>query len=531
MSRTGRLHAVITVAAAVAACLTVTGSAVADAPTSFNCDASALRIALLGQATIEPVTANQGQAQCQNANGTLAQAPGGLPVPLIASAATALTQVTPDGQDAQAIGGVAGLGVGLPAAIQQVIAQAVTAAQGAIDQLPPSVTMITVPLVQPPIPIPGLPTSVTVNIGPALKALIGGLNSDLVDLNVATAFAQAKCVNGQPQLAGGAQLAALTVLGQVIPTDQATTQAVNVINTQSINASNIDLSKVVISPAITDPAILTIVQNALKPLLAAIPPISIPAQLAQVSLVPDEQTNANGRLTEHALHVFVSLLGQPLINAVLGEARVSNASVKCTTPAQTASALALACTKRKLTLIDVLTHGQHVDLLGAADKRLVGQRVSIYYLVGHRRVATAVVGSDGFFRATAPLPPRRERFTNFARYQAQDAAGEKSLDLKLHRRMVVTSIGLTGGKVVIRGRVIKPLASPAAPILIQRRVSCASTVTVMRVMPRADGTFTVTLDPPPHTQAAVYRAATQVRKVVTNPKRFPTFTLPREVEL
>src|SRR5207245_2235048 len=119
-----------------------------------------------------------------------------------------------------------------------------------------------------------------------------------------------------------------------------------------------------------------------------------------------------------------------------------------------------------------------VDLLGAADKKLVGQRVNIYYLVGHRKVASAIVGSDGFFRARAAVPPRRQRFTNLARYQAQDSAGEKSLDLKLHRRMVVDSIGLRSGKVVIRGRVIKPLATPVQPILIQRRVSCTSTVNV-----------------------------------------------------
>jgi hypothetical protein len=521
------LHALAAVGVAVAGFLLAGGTAAAE-PASFNCDASALRLALLGQVTIEPVTANQGQPVCQNANGTLAQVSGGgLPAPLHASVGAAQTQVSSDATTAQAIGGLGGLGGGLPPALAAVVAQAVAAAQAAVKPVLASVPPISVtPPVGPP---------VTVDISAAAQALlseIGATNTDLIDLTLATAYAQAKCVNGAPQLTGAAQLAALSVLGQPIPTDAAATQAVNVINTQSISLSKIDISQLPLPPSLSILPLAT-VQALIQPILNALPPISVPAQLAQVTVSPDERVVANGQLTERALHVIVGLLGQTLLNSVFGEARVSNASVKCATapPAVTPAGLALQCTTRKLTLIDVLQHGNHVVLLGAADKKLVGQRVSIYYLVGHKKVATALVGSDGLFRARAPLPPRRQRFTNRARYQAQDNAGEKSLNLKLHRRMVVDSIRVANGKVTISGRVIRPLASPVAPIHIQRRVSCTSTVNVERVMPKADGRFTATLAAPPNTQAAVYRAATQVRKVVTNPKRFPTFTLPREVAL
>jgi hypothetical protein len=193
-----------------------------------------------------------------------------------------------------------------------------------------------------------------------------------------------------------------------------------------------------------------------------------------------------------------------------------------------ASQLALQCAKRRLILIDVLIHGGHVALLGAADKSLVGRKVRITFLAGHKQVASAVVGTDGFFATTAPLPARRLRFTNKARYQASIGAG-RSASLKLTRRMVIESISSRAGKVIIHGRVIRPLAVPIAPILIQRRVSCSSTVTVKAIKPRRSGIFTATLPAPPRSQAAVYRAGTRVRGSVRSRRAYPTFTLPRVV--
>jgi len=194
----------------------------------------------------------------------------------------------------------------------------------------------------------------------------------------------------------------------------------------------------------------------------------------------------------------------------------------------TASQLALECTQRKLILIDVLQRGNHVAILGAADKRLIGRKVTITFLANHKRVASAVVGSDGFFGTTAALPSRRVRFTNRAIYQASIGA-VRSQGLKLTRRMLVDSIAASRGKVVIHGRVVRPLAQPIATIFVQRRVSCSSYVTVKRIKPRRNGTFTVTLAAPPNTQAAIYLATTRVRQTVRNRKTFPTSTLPRVV--
>jgi hypothetical protein len=195
----------------------------------------------------------------------------------------------------------------------------------------------------------------------------------------------------------------------------------------------------------------------------------------------------------------------------------------------TASQLALQCPQRKLMLIDVLQRGNHVALLGAADRSLIGRKVTITFLANHKRVASAVVGFDGFFGTTAALPSRRVRFTNRASYQASIGA-VRSPSLKLTRRMLVDSISAShAGKVVIHGRVVRPLAQPIATIFVQRRVSCSSYVTVKRIKPRRNGTFTVTLAAPPNTQAAVYLATTRVRQTVRNRKTFPTSTLPRVV--
>ena len=191
---------------------------------------------------------------------------------------------------------------------------------------------------------------------------------------------------------------------------------------------------------------------------------------------------------------------------------------------------ALACGSRALTLIDVLERSNHVTLYGAADQRLVGHVVSIYFAATGRRVAHAVVRPDGTFRTTAPLPPATIRRTNSARYQAW-AGREHSLDLKLERRLIVDSMRWRGGRVVIRGRVKLPLAIPVAPIYIQRRVSCSREVTAQRVFPRADGSWQAVVTAPPHAQVAVYRATTEVRNNLLSRMPFETFTLPREVSL
>jgi hypothetical protein len=511
----GRTLIVAMAATAVAAFAQPAGAAAA---VTFNCDASALRATLLTLPPIEPITANRGAAICQAASGILAQ----LPAPLTLNAAVAQTSVTPDGREADATGGVANLAVaplGIPSNLLP--------SQQAVDSLP----AVSVPL--PALPLAGLPASITVDLRPAVKALLAALpTADLIDLKVATAYARAVCTNGAPQLQGASQALGLSVLGQQLPTDQALSQALTLLQTQNIDPKNLDLSKIVLPAGLsfTQPGIGTLLQTAVKAVLAGLPPIQIPASVAEVRVTPNEQINQAGELTQRALHIVMTLAGQNLVDVVLGEAHVSDHSAICSQPQPPAASLALQCTKRKLTLIDVLQHGDHVYLVGAADRSLVGKRVDIFIHATGKQVASAVVGADRFFRTTAPLPAAAIRETNLARYEAR-AGGERSLDLKLRRRMVVNSMRSSNHQVTITGQVVEPLANPTKTIVIQRRVSCTQLVTVKRVVPGRDGKFSVTLPAPPGQQAAVYRATTEVRKNTTNPKLFPTFTLPRVVEL
>jgi hypothetical protein len=192
--------------------------------------------------------------------------------------------------------------------------------------------------------------------------------------------------------------------------------------------------------------------------------------------------------------------------------------------------LALQCTSRRLVLIDVYRERGRVRLLGAAHRRYVGRRVRIRFTAGGRTVARPRVRRDGTFRATAKLPPRKIRETNRARYQAT-IRREKSMRLKLVRRMLVTRMRSRGDRVVIAGRVVRPLASPVATVIVKRRLSCGRWRVVRRFRPDRDGRFRVRLRGPDEGQAAVYRMSTRVKLYSWFPKLYPTFTLPRYVEL
>jgi hypothetical protein len=190
----------------------------------------------------------------------------------------------------------------------------------------------------------------------------------------------------------------------------------------------------------------------------------------------------------------------------------------------------LACTARKLALIDVVSRGTRTRLYGAADLRYVGQHVDVVSLWNGKVVARPVVLADGTFAASAGQPPKSLRTSNRARYQAR-IGSERSLELKLFRGMLVDQMTSSDGNVTIKGRVVGPLARPSRAITIKRRVPCTTEVTVKSIKPDAKGRFAVTIPAPPTGQAAVYRLQTSVPGSASNPKLFPTYTLPRAVEL
>jgi len=307
------------------------------------------------------------------------------------------------------------------------------------------------------------------------------------------------------------------VLGTELPVDRITSRTINLTDSTSIDPSNLTPAQFGV-PGID--------LAALKLILDPLPTISVPAAAATVRVQPGRQTVAGGRLTQHALDVKITLGGQNVLDLTVGEAIVGATEVNCGGVAD----LALSCTSRSLVLIDVVRRNGKVRLFGAASRRFAGQRVKIRFLATGKVVARPRVRTSGLFAATAKLPRARLRGSNRARYRAE-IGKQRSLRLKLARRLQVSSTRTRGRKVTIAGRVVAPLASPMQTITVKRRVSCGRYKVVKRLKPRPDGTFRVTVPAPRRGQAAAYRLQTRVRKYVTNPKTFPTFTLPRYVDL
>jgi hypothetical protein len=498
--------------AAGAAAVMMTG-ALSGAPAAgaqgFGCDASALRGTVLGGTPVEPVTANRGQASCRTVNAT---APFGVPLLLGASSLVADTLFNGpanrvDQQVATATGAVGNLRI------------------GALPYLP--IALPAPPELPGPLSVPGVGT---VDLRPALQALLpnGGLpTADLVSTRALSAQATARCAGGKPRLAGTSEVTGLSVLGQELPVGQVVDQALTLIGGATIDPSNADLTKIPLPLGIS--LDLPGVRSALQGVLDGLPDIEIPPVLAHVRVTPGAQSNDGTRLVQQALNVNVSALGQTLADLVLGEARVSAAGVNCS-PAAARTAAQLQCTHRRLVLADVVRRNGRVRLVGAADRRLIGRRVNINFTATGRRVATAVVKRDGSFAATSRLQAKAFRGSNRERFQAV-LGREKSLDLKLYRRMRVDATHASRGKVTIAGRVLPPLAHPARAIEVRRRVSCNREAVVARVHPDRSGRFRVTVAAPPKQLAAVYRLKTRVRKHARNPKTYETFTLPRAVAL
>ena len=465
----------------------------------WTCEASVVRGALGPAPPVEPITANKDQAECatQQAGGA---PPPGLPNGATGSLLFARTSAigAPSNPAAQRVSAEASLGElripllpglpGLPA--------------------PPSI---------PAVAVPGFGS---IDLNPAIQALAAG-TGDLVNLRSLDARVTGQCSGGAPRLIGTYSIGALSVLGIPISTDEAATRNLT-IDSRSIDPSNIDPT--LVAPPGVD---LNAFKAALQPVLDALPNIQIPEALARLRITPGEQVRGRNTLTQRALSISLALGGQNVLDFVGGEATVGGNGVPC---GEATATQALRCQTRRLVLIDVVRRKGRVRLLGAADRRLAGKRVSIRYTDTGKRVARPRVGTDGLFRATAPLPPKKVRNTNRARYQA--ALGkERSLRLKLTRRLRITSITPSGRNVIVRGRISKPLANPIHRITVTRRVSCGRVEVATRIKPRKNGTFRVKLRGAKQRQVATFRFRTLVRFRTGNPRLFRTFTLPQYVDI
>lgn len=510
--------------AVAATVLATPGSA--SAAVDYRCAASAVSGTVLGTALPVP-TAGSTTEPCANDSTlpTLA-VPGPLASLLTVNAVNAITTVSDAG--AFAAGGLAGVKLGtvrLPLPPLPEI------------PIPTQLTSIEVSL---PVPVLGTVPVAKVDLTPAVQAALAALDTresrPLLDVGVAYASAFGACGNGAPSVGGAAQIADGSVLGLPLKTSQVVDQTVNIVDTSNLALSTLDLTNVsitalgVIDVGLLRSEIIAQVQGR----LASLPPVAIPAQLARVKITPPSQETLNGALLQRGPRVQISLAGTSLADLTIGAALVS-ATGTCgaagePSPTAPAPEVALACTTRKLALIDVVRRGNRVRLFGAADKSLAGRLVRITFQATGRVVAEVRVGPDGGFTTTAPLPRRSIRNSNRARYVAQ-VGDERSLNLKLSRRMVVDAIDSSADTVTIRGRVIRPLAKPVAPIVLKRRVTCKTLETVKTFKPRRDGSFSVTVKKPENLAATVYRLQTRVRRTTRSRNTSPTFTLPRAVDL
>jgi hypothetical protein len=194
-----------------------------------------------------------------------------------------------------------------------------------------------------------------------------------------------------------------------------------------------------------------------------------------------------------------------------------------------ASTIALACTTRELTLIDVYQSGKRVLLSGAAAPSLHGQRVTILF-DDRERAATAIVQQDGLFSASAPLPPPRLRASNRTRYVAV-LGDQRSLELKLTRRLILEQPASAHGKVTLTGQVLPPLTSPRANISITELTSCHGQRVVTDFRPDGNGRFSITFAAPTGRVAAAFRLTTLVRATPASGARFTTYSLPLVVTI
>jgi hypothetical protein len=472
---------------------------------SFQCDASALRVTVATAPAVEPISANHGAPAC-----TAQEAGGALPATPLAVSGGALFARTTFTGGADPLSQVAGASAGLGALSVALPLPALPALD--LSALPGGGVLA----------VPGIGS---VDLRPALAALIAP-SGPLLALQGVTAEARASCQAGSASVTGASRLGELSVLGTKLSTTDAVDRNLG-LDSQSIDPSDIDISKV-LAPA----GDLTLLQATLQPILDTLPNVEVPAIALRVRTTPGAQVVAGDKLTRRALQIQIELGGTSLLDAVVGEATVDATGVSCGSLA--AAALGLgpksACTTRRLTLIDVVQRGSKVKLQGAADpRRFAGKNVRIISRWNGKTVSSLKVAKSGLFTATLKLPPSAVRHTNRARYQAV-IGKERSLSLKLDRRMIVTTVRTAATrKVTLSGRVSRPLGTPVQEISVTRRISCGNVRVVARFKPDSSGRFKVTLKAPRTDRVYTFRFRTKVRYSTAYPRLFRTYTLPQYV--
>jgi Pro-kumamolisin, activation domain/IPT/TIG domain/Subtilase family len=192
--------------------------------------------------------------------------------------------------------------------------------------------------------------------------------------------------------------------------------------------------------------------------------------------------------------------------------------------------LVLTCTRTRLAITDVVEGPADVRVTGAAPTGLHGRKVRIFFGARHAEVGVATVAANGLFDTRVPLPPASVRAGRAARYEAKLGSLE-SAALPLTRRVVLDPPTETGGRITLTGRVVGPLAKPAALIVVRESTSCAAGTPVASIRPGASGRFTLKLAEPARARAALFRLGTRVRRTPRSSSATATASLLEPVGL
>jgi hypothetical protein len=212
----------------------------------------------------------------------------------------------------------------------------------------------------------------------------------------------------------------------------------------------------------------------------------------------------------------------PGSSGVLGNTATSPAAVE---------ALLLGCSRSQLVLNDAYIHGSRVLLIGSAAKTLIGKKVKIIFGTGNQQVASATVKANGEYSTTAPLPPARIREALTTRYTAE-IGSQRSLHLKLTRRLELEPPKASSGTVTLSGRVFLPLTKPISPIAVEQQLECGKTTVIDTFTPPASGLFHITIRVPANAKAGIYTLKSKVAaNLHATHHGFTTYSLPLPVIL
>lgn len=569
----------------------------ASAAGTNACDASALQLSLLGGAALDPIHANPAYTPCVTADGTLINIPELLNLVSV-QAVTATTRNTAN-VSAISESTVAGARVGAAGpVVDSLTGPLLSGPNSIVGQVDGAVAGLLGPLDGLLGPLGGVLglnlgsggvlTSITGSLPGALSAVL----PDVLSAGVISAEARATCsTTGTAQLSGQSRIVDLRVLGIGVDANDAASRLLS-LDTASLNLGQllsvqqllqgvqvqIDNSLVggllqlaygkstlslweLLNPSAgivgaVDGALNLLVpglsignlagalvgtNGAVQQLLNSIE-VNLPPGLLRAQVTPNAQSVVGDQLTQQALSLSVSALGQPILEGALAQARVGAGAPGCTpkttgpgvkNPDKYTSPEAeafLQCARRAVDLIDVYGQGSRTFVQGVAERKYVGQTATIYLAHGKKKVGTVKVGEDGLFSTTVALPPKSIRKTNKARYYAV-VNGKKTRALKFARRMETRGLTASTKEITFRGRVVGPLQRRQQSVTIRQRISCKSYKTVATVKPDSKGNFTAKITAPAGDGAVIYRAQTRVGKRVSAKRLSPTFTLPRVVGL